>query len=74
SRAAPGAVTAPIPGQVVKIKVDEGETVRPGQELVVMEAMKMENVIGAPAGGTVGKILVNEGDAVAQGQELLVIV
>lgn len=69
-----GTVTAPIPGQVLELKVDEGDEVTVGQPLVVMEAMKMENVIAAHTAGTVGKILVNTGDAVAQGEELLVIV
>jgi biotin carboxyl carrier protein len=71
---APGAVTAPIPGQVLKLLVAEGEEVTAGKPVLVMEAMKMENVINAHTDGTVGSILVNSGDAVTQGQELLVIV
>ncbi len=69
-----GEVTAPIPGQVLEIKVSEGDEVSVGQPLVVMEAMKMENIVAAHRAGTIGKILVNTGDAVAQGDGLLVIV
>ncbi len=69
-----GSVTAPIPGQVLEVKVGVGETVKAGQPLLVMEAMKMENVVNAPVAGKVGSIRVHAGDAVSQGQELLVLV
>lgn len=68
-----GSVTAPIPGQVLKVLVNEGDEVPAGKPVLIMEAMKMENVINAPVAGTVGKILVNPGDAVGQGQELMII-
>ncbi len=68
-----GAVLAPIPGQILEILVSEGDEVQAGKPLLVMEAMKMENVINAPTAGTVGPIMVRTGDAVTQGQELLVI-
>lgn len=71
---AAGSVTAPIPGQVLEVKVVEGEAVKAGQPLLVMEAMKMENVVNAPVAGKVGSIRAHAGDAVSQGQELLVIV
>lgn len=71
---AAGSVTAPIPGQVLEVKVVEGEAVKAGQPLLVMEAMKMENVVNAPVAGKVGSIRVHAGDAVSQGQELLVLV
>ena len=73
SSGARGSVTAPIPGQILKIMVSEGDQVTAGKPVLVMEAMKMENVVNAPVDGTVGSILVNTGDAVTQGQELLVI-
>lgn len=74
-RAAPmgsaGAVPAPLPGLIVEVKVTEGQAVRAGQPVVVMEAMKMENAIAAPHDGTVRKILVAAGDSVAEGDALV---
>jgi biotin carboxyl carrier protein len=64
---------APLPGLVLQVKVKEGDVVRAGQPVVVMEAMKMENVIPAPHNGTVRKILVKEGDNVGEGDLLLAI-
>ncbi len=67
-----GAV-APLPGLVLQIKVKEGEAVRAGQPVVVMEAMKMENVIPAPFNGTVTRVLAKEGESVSEGDLLLAI-
>ena len=58
-------VLAPLPGKVIDIKVKVGDTVAPGQEVVVLEAMKMENPITADFGGVVKQILVAVGDNVA---------
>ena len=58
-------VLAPLPGKVIDIKVKVGDTVAPGQEVVVLEAMKMENSITADFGGVVKQILVAVGDNVA---------
>ncbi|WP_157065557.1 biotin/lipoyl-containing protein, partial [Thermococcus celericrescens] len=66
-----GAVTAPMPGKILRILVREGEQVKTGQGLVVLEAMKMENEIPAPKDGVVKKILVKEGDTVDTGQALI---
>ena len=71
--AAAGAVIAPIPGLIKSISVKEGDSVNPGDKLLIMEAMKMENVITASASGTIEKISVKEGDSVNQDQELVVI-
>jgi len=68
-----GAVLSPMAGQVMKIKVAVGAAVSANQEVVVLEAMKMETPIYAPAAGTVQAISVKEGDAVAEGQTLLTI-
>ena len=57
-------VVAPMPGRVVKVLVQPGETVTTGQGLVVVEAMKMENELRAPAAGTVRAVHVAEGAAV----------
>jgi biotin carboxyl carrier protein len=60
-------------GQVMKIKVKAGQAVSVNQEVVVLEAMKMETPIYASAAGTVQNINVKEGDAVTEGQALLTI-
>ncbi|MFA4646151.1 sodium-extruding oxaloacetate decarboxylase subunit alpha [Pyrococcus kukulkanii] len=64
-------VTAPMPGKVLKILVREGDRVRVGQGLLILEAMKMENEIPSPMDGVVKRILVKEGDAVDTGQALI---
>ena len=68
-----GSVLSPMAGQVMKIKVAVGTAVGVNQEVVVLEAMKMETPIYAPAAGTVQSISVKGGDAVAEGQVLLTI-
>ena len=67
----PSRLTAPIPGKVVVVKVDPGEHVEPGQPLIVLEAMKMENELAAEQAGQVVTIHVAAGDTV-EGGELLV--
>ncbi|MDD7938329.1 carboxyl transferase domain-containing protein [Actinomycetospora lutea] len=67
------AVHAPAPGTVVAVEVAEGDTVRAGGALLVLEAMKMEHVVAAPVSGTVGTIGVAAGDTVAAGDPLLVV-
>jgi len=64
---------APLPGKVTHVAVREGDTVAPGQSLVVIEAMKMENELKASAGGTVREIRVTAGQAVNAGDVLVVI-
>ncbi len=64
---------APMPGLVVEIGVKEGQRVKEGQPLVVVEAMKMQNELSAQGPGTVKEILVKEQDAVDPDQVLLVI-
>ncbi|ASJ06533.1 acetyl-CoA carboxylase biotin carboxyl carrier protein subunit [Thermococcus pacificus] len=66
-----GVVTAPMPGKILRILVKEGEQVKTGQGLLILEAMKMENEIPAPKDGVVKKILVKEGDTVDTGQALI---
>ncbi|WP_297465930.1 acetyl-CoA carboxylase biotin carboxyl carrier protein subunit [Thermococcus sp.] len=66
-----GIVTAPMPGKIIRILVKEGQEVKTGQGLLVLEAMKMENEIPAPKDGVVKKILVKEGDTVDTGQPLV---
>lgn len=57
-------VNAPLPGRIIEIKVKAGDTVKAGQEVLVLEAMKMENSITTDYAGTVKQILVHEGDNV----------
>lgn len=64
-------VKAPLPGLIMDIKTNEGDTVKAGQNLVTMEAMKMENQVEAYHDGTVKKVFVNKGDSVAEGDPLV---
>jgi glutaconyl-CoA/methylmalonyl-CoA decarboxylase subunit gamma len=66
-----GSVRSPMPGLVLRIEVREGQTVKAGQTLLVMEAMKMENTVLAPHNGTVRKILAIEGASVSEGDVLV---
>jgi biotin carboxyl carrier protein len=66
-----GVVTAPMPGLVVRVPVEEGQRVEAGTGLVVVEAMKMENELRATAPGVVRRIHVAPGDAVDKGQRLV---
>ena len=64
---------APMPGLVVKIEVEEGQMVKIGEGILIMEAMKMENEIKSPYEGKVKKILVREKQTVDKDQVLLVL-
>lgn len=66
-------VVSPLPGVVIDVCVKEGEAVKRGQKLVVLEAMKMENEILAESDGTVAKLLVSKGDSVLEGADIAVI-
>ena len=68
-----GAVTAPMTGKIVKVKVNRGDQVKASQVLCVIEAMKMENEISAPRAGTVQEVNVAEGTPVNEGETLFVI-
>jgi acetyl/propionyl-CoA carboxylase alpha subunit len=65
-----GDLLAPMPGRVRKTLVSIGDSVRKGQPLLVLEAMKMEHSIRAPRDGAVRRLLVREGDLVDAGVEL----
>ena len=64
-------VEAPLPGTMFKVNVKEGDAVKKGQTILVLEAMKMENNILAEKDGVVNKVHVGEGDAVLQGDILV---
>jgi 3-methylcrotonyl-CoA carboxylase alpha subunit len=66
-----GALEAPMPGRVSAVKVAAGERVAKGQELLVVEAMKMENALRAPRAGVVRAVHVGAGEMVAPGRPLV---
>jgi biotin carboxyl carrier protein len=68
-----GAVIAPISGLILEVKVNVGDTVIIGQEVAVVEAMKMENSISSDISGKVFEIRVQSGDQVSTGDVLLII-
>jgi len=63
-------ITAPMPGTILKVNVTNGQTVKKGDVLMVLEAMKMENEIMAPADGTVSSVSVASGASVESGAVL----
>ena len=65
------AVKAPMPGNILDVKVAAGASVKAGDVLVILEAMKMENEIVAPQDGTVASINVHKGDTVNSGDTLV---
>ena len=71
--AAGESVTAPMPGNILKVTVTEGQAVKEGDLLVILEAMKMENEIFAPCAGTVKQVLVQKGATVDTGAAMVVI-
>ena len=68
-----GRLTAPMPGTVVRVLVEPGQTVEAGAPLMLLEAMKMEHTIKAPAAGTVSAVNFAAGDQVSEGVDLLVL-
>jgi biotin carboxyl carrier protein len=67
------AIKTPLPGVIIDVKVNVGDTVAKGQTVVVLEAMKMENNINADRDGKVTDIRVAKGDTVADGAVLVVL-
>ena len=66
-------INAPMPGTVLDVKVAAGKTVKKGDILLILEAMKMENEILAPADATVAQVLVSKGASVSSGDVLCVL-
>ena len=66
-----GGLEAPMPGKVIAVKAEVGQAVRKGDELLVVEAMKMENAIRAPRDGTVRAVAARVGDMVGPGTVLV---
>ena len=67
------AIKAPMPGTILKVNVQNGQAVKEGDVLVILEAMKMENEIMAPRAGTVSQVLVSKGSAVDTDAPLVVL-
>ena len=65
-----GALTAPMPGTILQLMVKEGQRVREGQDLMVLEAMKMEHRIKSPKAGEVTKLHYQQGERVDMGSVL----
>ena len=68
-----GAVKSPLPGVILQVKCNVGDTVKRGQTLIILEAMKMENNINADRDGKIIEIKVHKGDSVLEGADLVVI-
>ena len=68
-----GNIKSPLPGVILEIYVREGDDVKIGQKLLMLEAMKMENIINADKEGRVALIKVGKGDSVMEGDILIVI-
>lgn len=66
-------VTSPLPGVIIAVKVNVGDSVKAGQEIAVLEAMKMENSIEATQDGTVTAVLVSKGDSILEGATVVTI-
>ena len=68
-----GTIKSPLPGVVLNVMVKPGDSVKIGQRLMILEAMKMENNILSNANGKITGILVNKGDSVLEGAELVTV-
>ncbi|MDN4166352.1 biotin/lipoyl-containing protein [Cytophagales bacterium LB-30] len=64
-------IKAPMPGLIFEIKVKEGDTVQKGDQLMILEAMKMENIIKSPGEGVIKTIKVSKGDSVEKNQVMI---
>jgi biotin carboxyl carrier protein len=64
-------VNAPMPGVILELHVKAGDVVQRGQQIAVLDAMKMHNVIGAPRAGTIGEVCVAPGQAVGHGDAIV---
>ncbi len=64
-------LTAPMPGMILEVNVKVGDTVARGQQVAVLDAMKMHNMIGATRAGVIAKVFVSAGQSVAHGDSLV---
>lgn len=70
---APGTIKSPLPGVILDVCCKVGDTVKRGQKIAVLEAMKMENNINASQDGKILEVKVNKGDSVLEGNDLFII-
>jgi biotin carboxyl carrier protein len=70
----PGKIVSFIPGTIIKVFVTNGQIVKAGDKLLILEAMKMNNIIAAPVNGKIKKLHVSDGDKVANKQLLIEII
>jgi biotin carboxyl carrier protein len=73
AQSGPLKLSAPMPGKIVRVLVEQGQTVAAGQGLIVVEAMKMQNEIKSPKAGVVQAVHVQQGGSVSAGQALLIV-
>lgn len=66
-----GALTAPMPGVILEVSVKAGDQVERGQQIAILDAMKMHNVIGAPRAGTIAEVFVEAGQNVDHGAAIV---
>jgi biotin carboxyl carrier protein len=64
-------IKAPMPGLIIDLKVKDGDAVKTGDALLILEAMKMENIIKSPGEGIVKTVKVKKGDSVEKNQVLI---
>jgi biotin carboxyl carrier protein len=64
-------IKAPMPGLIIDLKIKTGDTVKAGEPLLILEAMKMENILKSPGEGVVKNMKVKKGDSVEKGQVLI---
>ncbi len=69
--AGPSALNAPMPGVILELYVKAGDKVERGQQIAVLDAMKMHNLIGAPRAGTIAEVCVEAGQAVGHGDAIV---
>ena len=66
-----GALRAPMPGVILEVNVKPGDVVKRGEQVAILDAMKMHNVIGAPRDGTIAEVCVDAGQTISHGDAIV---